>query len=158
MYYNGGIFNRKLVKVNLDNLARYEKALENLKDLKTLDSEKLYSRQELKYLLNMKTEDFIQKSFYEPNWYRNIDFVPSKVEEKTITIYELGLKKDIQVKKYYYNITNLNNILISQIEFSKRALKDMCVRYPKEWDTMIEDCQVKKNMYAETMELIKTWN
>lgn len=161
--YNDGIFNRKFVKVNLDNLARYEKTLEDLKSLKKLDSEKLYSRQELKNLLDMKTEDFIKRIITNRYW-KNITkepFVPTKVEEKTITVCvdkKFGLKEDIQVKKYYYNVTDLNNILTSQIEFSKHALKDMCVRYPKEWDRMIEDCQTKKEMYAETMKLIKTWN
>lgn len=159
--YNCGIFNRKFVKANLDNLARYKKTLEDLKGLKSLDSEKLYSRQELKYLLDMKTEDFVQKRF---GWRGDIyktPFEPSKIEEKTVRVCvdkKFGLKEDIQIKKYYYNTSCIKDILTNQIEFSKHALKDMCVRYPKEWDTMIEDCQTKKEIYAETMELIKTWN
>lgn len=158
--YNRGVFNRKFVEVNLSNLATYEKALQNLD---SLDSEKLYSRKDLKVTFNLKTQDFMQKDVYEHNWYHDIDripFTPTKVEEKAALVKDPynGETKAVKVRTYFYNVSCIKDILTSQIEFSKSALKDMCGMYPKEWDRMIEDCQAKKKAYAETMELIKTWN
>ena len=157
--YNSGVFNRKFVEVNLSNLATYEKALQNLN---SLDSEKLYSRKDLQGLLNLNTQDFIKREITNSYW-RGIDkepFVPTKVEEKAVLVKDPynGETKAVKVRTYFYNVSCIKDMLTSQIAFSKHALKDMCGRYRTQWDKMIEDCQAKKKVYAETMELIKTWN
>ena len=158
--YNSGVFNRKFVEVNLNNLATYEKALQNLD---SLDSEKLYSRKDLKAIFNLKTQDFIKKEISNRSWSSKIftePFTPTKVEEKAALVKDPynGETKAVKVRTYFYNVFCIKDILTSQIEFSKSALKDMCGMYPKEWDRMIEDYQAKKKAYAKTMELIKTWN
>lgn len=157
--YNNGIFNRKFVEVNLSNLTKYEKALQNLD---SLDSEKLYSRKNLQELFNLSTQDFIKREITNSYW-KSITkdpFVPTKVEEKAVLVKDHynDETKAVKVRTYFYNVDCVKDILTSQIAFSKHALKDMCGRYRKEWDKMIEDCQAKKKAYAETMELIKTWN
>ena len=158
--YNSGVFNRKFVEVNLNNLATYEKALQNLD---SLDSEKLYSRKDLKAIFNLKTQDFIKKEISNRSWSSKIftePFTPTKVEEKAALVKDPynGETKAVKVRTYFYNVSCIKDIFTSQIEFSKCALKDMCGMYPKEWDRMIEDYQAKKKAYAKTMELIKTWN
>lgn len=158
--YNSGVFNRKFVEVNLNSLATYEKALQNLD---SLDSEKLYSRKDLKAIFNLKTQDFIKKEISNRSWSSKIltePFTPTKVEEKAALVKDPynGETKAVKVRTYFYNVSCIKDIFTSQIEFSKCALKDMCGMYPKEWDRMIEDYQAKKKAYAKTMELIKTWN
>ena len=111
--YNSGVFNRKFVEVNLNNLATYEKALQNLD---SLDSEKLYSRKDLKAIFNLKTQDFIKKEISNRSWSSKIftePFTPTKVEEKAALVKDPynGETKAVKVRTYFYNVSCIKDIL-----------------------------------------------
>ena len=159
--YNNKIFNRRLVEVNLNNLATYEKALQNLDNL---DNEKLYSRKDLQRILNLKTQDFTQKELV--GGYESIHrtpFIPTKVEEKTILVKDpyTDETKSVKVRTYFYSLSCVKDILTSHIKFSKQALKEICDTYASQninWDRIINYYQTSKNLHTKAKELIKTWN